>query len=817
MSHLTHELIKPSSVEARLYQEILFTRVLEKGNTLVVAPTALGKTIIAVMLAAHKLKETNLEKKILFLAPTKPLAVQHENSFKKFLQIDENKIVSITGTTKPKEREKIYNEALIINATPQTIENDLLNGLLDLKKFSLVIFDEAHRAVGDYAYVFVSAQLAKRNPGCLILALTASPGSEEEHIQDVCRNLNIKNIEIKDSTDSDVKPYVNEIDVTWVKVDLPPTFIKIKNLLEEYQTKQIKVLKSIGFAVTENKKFYNRIRILEMQSRIRAQLMSHSNTQPSLFIAASKCASMLKIAHAEELIETQGIGALKNYFDKLEDEAAKGKSKAAKSIASDDGIKEAIILTHKLFNEKIQHPKYEELKKIVLHQLRENPKSKIIVFNHYRDSINEVVEFLSKESEIKAKKFIGQATKGKEKGMSQKLQQEVLQELREDKHNVLVASSVAEEGLDIPSVELVVFFEPVPSEIRTIQRRGRTGRFSRGKTIILMARGTRDEAFYWAGRNKEKKMKKTLQEMKKTQMLLSSEIEDKIKNQTKINHTPKFDKEQTLLKTFLEKSEENKNEIIIFADSREGASSVTKKLFDMENVKVISKQLEIGDYILSKDVCVERKTIEDFVSSMIDGRLFTQMVNLRESYPKPLILVEGNFSEIFNIRNIHRNSIIGALTSIALDYQVPIINTKNNEETAEYLYVIAKREQIGKDKEIGIRFGRKGLTTSEKQKFIIEGLPLVGPQLAKNLLEKFGSIKAIIDANEKELTQVEGVGKKKAREIQKIVHSKYEEQEKNENKSEEKNTEEEINLEEDQEELNEEAEEIVGEMKEEKK
>ena len=508
MPYLTHELIKPNSIEARLYQEILFARVLEKGNTLVVAPTALGKTIIAVMLSAHKLKETNLEKKVLFLAPTKPLAVQHKNSFKKFLQIDENKIVTITGTTKPKERKKIYEEALIINATPQTIENDLLNGLLDLKKFALVIFDEAHRAVGDYAYVFVSNQFAKKNPECLILALTASPGSEKEHIQDVCKNLNIKNIEIKDSTDSDVKPYINEIDVTWVKVELPQTFVEIKNLLEEYQKKQIKVLKSIGFAVTENKKFYNKIRLLELQKRIRAQLMSHSNTQPSLYIAASKCASMLKISHAEELIETQGIGALKNYFDKLEEEAAKGKSKAAKSIANDEGIKEAIILTHKLFNQKVQHPKYEELKKIILRQLKEKPKSKIIVFNHYRDSISEVVDFLSSEKEIRAKKFIGQATKGKEKGMSQKLQQEVLQELRENKHNVLVASSVAEEGLDIPSVELVVFFEPVPSEIRTIQRRGRTGRFSRGKTIILMTKGTRDEAFYWTGRNKEK-MKNT--------------------------------------------------------------------------------------------------------------------------------------------------------------------------------------------------------------------------------------------------------------------------------------------------------------------
>jgi Fanconi anemia group M protein len=428
-------------------------------------------------------------------------------------------------------------------------------------------------------------------------------------------------------------------------------------------------------------------------------------------------------------------------------------------------------LTRKLFEQRVQHPKYEELKKILINQFTQKPDSKAIVFNHYRDSILEVVEFLSGEEKIKPAKFIGQATKGKEKGMSQKIQQEVLEELRNGKHNVLVASSVAEEGLDIPSVDLVVFFEPVPSEIRTIQRRGRTGRFAKGKTIILMARNTRDEAFYWAGRAKERKMKETLSEMKKN------------------DYAP----EQTVLQNFSEKGDE----IIIFTDSREQASSVTKNLFEKEKVKVIMKQLETGDYVLSKDVCVERKTIEDFVSSMIDGRLFNQLMDLRENYPKPLIILEGNIEELFVLRNIHRNSIIGALTSIALDYQVPILNTKNSAESAEYLYVIAKREQIGKDKEVGLRFGRKGLTLQEKQRFIVEGLPLVGPQLAKSLLEKFGSIKAIANANEKELQEAEGVGKKKAKGIQKVLEASYDEQnfkpqEDDENDEEETPTENEI-------------------------
>jgi Fanconi anemia group M protein len=761
MSFVEHKLIKPNTIEARLYQEVLVSRVIDRGNTLVVAPTALGKTIVAVMLSAY-IMEKNPAKKILFLAPTKPLVVQHESSFKKFLNISEDEIVSITGTTKASERKELYETKKVINATPQTIENDLLTGNLKLKDFGLVIFDEAHRAVGDYAYVFVNLQLQKQNPNALVLALTASPGSEEEHIQDVCRNLSIKNIEIKDQNDSDVKPYVKEIEIDWVKLDLPGEFLTIKKHLEEFQVKQLKALKAIGLAQTENKRYYNKFRLLEMQSAIRKRITTYGSSQPSLFYAASKCAAMLKVSHAEELIETQGIGALQNYFEKLVEEASKGTSKAAKQIIADEDIKLAISLTRKLFDQKIQHPKYAELKKIILTQLRSEPESKIIVFNHYRDSILEVVEFLKQREGsdiIKPTKFIGQATKGNEKGMSQKLQQEILQELRENVHNVLVASSVAEEGLDIPAVDLVIFFEPVPSEIRTIQRRGRTGRHDKGRMVVLMAKNTRDEAFYWTARSKEKKMKETLRTMKKSEIMPDQE-----------SILPGAAPEQTMLSEF---TEEKNGKIIIFVDSREQASSVNKELFAHEDVKVIMKALDIGDYVLSKDVCIERKTTEDFLSSMLDGRLFGQMMNLRQNYTKPSIILEGNLEELYTLRNIHKNSIMGALSSIALDYQVPIIYTKNSKETAEYLYVIAKREQKGKDKEVRLRVGRKGLTLGQQQRFIIEGLPMVGPMLAKSMLEKFGSIKSIIDADENQLQEVPNLGKKKARLILKVLREKY--------------------------------------------
>jgi ERCC4-related helicase/ERCC4-type nuclease len=838
MSFIKHALIKKDTIQARVYQEVLVGRILENGNTLVVAPTALGKTIVAVLLAAHKLKE-NPKNKILFLAPTKPLVVQHEKSFKKFLEIPEDKIISITGTTKPSEREKIYKEKKIINATPQTIENDILNGRINLKNFELVVVDEAHRATGDYSYVFINAQLQKQNPNALVVALTASPGGDEETIKEVCKNLSINNIEIKNSTDTDVKPYVNEISIDWIKVDLPKDFIEIKTNLEKFQQIQLNFLKEMHVAITANKKYYNRIRILEMQKSITRAITNGKN--PSMYVAASKCAALLKIAHAEELIETQGISALKNYFDKITDDANKGKSKAATNIIASDSIQKAIKLTNKLFEDNIQHPKYKELKKIILDQLKEKPESKILVFNQYRDSIKAVVEFLEKEKEINVSKFIGQATKGKDKGMTQKKQQEVLDELKNGTHNVLISSSVAEEGLDIPEVEMVIFFEPVPSEIRTIQRRGRTGRKSSGKNIILMTKGTRDEAYYWAARAKEKTMHKTLNKMKFEQNELQNNLKknkikkielfgqstltsfkeekqdddfdlkknDKLFNEEEINLNKKekefsTNKEQTVLNK--EKKEINfdkgkkeinfdkekkeinfdkgkkeinfdkgKKEIIIYVDSREQASSVTKNLFEKE-CKVIMKQLPVGDYILSNDVCVERKTTQDFLDSMLDGRLFKQLIDLRENYPKPLIILEGNINDLFNLRNLQKSSIIGALTSIVLNYQVPILTTKDAEETAQYLINIAKREQQGIDKEIKLRMGKKGLTLSDQQQFIIEGLPLVGPTLAQNMLGEFKTIKNIVNATEEDLQNVANLGKLKAKKIRKILDAQYKEE-----------------------------------------
>ncbi|QQR92281.1 MAG: DEAD/DEAH box helicase [Candidatus Iainarchaeum archaeon] len=767
MEHVSHPLIKPSKVERRLYQEVIAAQVVERGNTLVVAPTALGKTIIAALLSAQLLQQ-NPEGKILFLSPTKPLAVQHSNSLREVLALHPETINVLTGANSPEERQRIWNESTIISATPQTIENDLLTGKTSLENVQLLIFDEAHRAVKDYSYVFLAKKYAalayapateKKKSKKYVLALTASPGSTEEDIQDVCKNLFISHVVVKTLEDEDVKPYMHDIHVDWIKVALPSEFQEIKTQLHAFVKEQLIFFKKLGYAQKMHLPFIRSRELLELQTQLRQDMMQYGPTKPQLYQAVSRAAAVMKVWHAITLLDSQGITPLNDYFAKMK-EAAKqsGSSKAAKLIVEDLAMRRAFAIGERLSNESIEHPKLHKLKEILERQFKENPESRVIVFNHYRDSVTFVSEELNKIEGIRAVRFIGQATKSvKDKGLSQKNQIKVLQAFRDGTHNTLVASSVAEEGLDIPSVDLVIFYEPAPSEIRLIQRRGRTGRKHDGKVIILMAEKTMDEAMYWSAKKKEKAMHDILH-------TLARQTESIV---------PATKQTSPMQQTLLKFAEEKLERIQIYVDQREQASTVIKALSEYTDVDVHMKQLEVGDFVIGPDVVIERKAVEDFLSSILDGRLLAQLMNMSQAYARPLLLLEGKPEELFITRNIHEHAIIGMLSAIALTYRIPILFTKDARDTARYVYLMAKREQISKDKEIRLRMGRKGLTMEEQQQFIVESLPSVGPNLAKSLLEHFGSIQKISNASLDELKEVEKIGPKKAQTILNVLTEKY--------------------------------------------
>ncbi|NOZ58549.1 MAG: DEAD/DEAH box helicase [Euryarchaeota archaeon] len=487
--YVEHPLLRERTLQAREYQ-LSIAEAAKRANTLVVLPTGLGKTIVALLVALDALSRG----KVLVLAPTKPLVEQHYRSFRRFTKLREEEMALFTGEVPPEKRATAWERARVIFATPQTVLNDLEAGRYDLDRVALVVFDEAHRAVGEYAYVKIAQQCRGR-----ILGLTASPGGDREKIREVLRNLRISRVEARLPGDRDVRRYVKGIKIRWHRVRLSGELGEAAELLRDFLEEKLVKLQRMGFLSHKRARHISKKDIIELGSRIRGRL---GGRRGYLFSALMLQSATLHAFNLLELVETQGAGPALAYAERLR---GKGElSRGERLLLSDPRVERALEL---LQSAGVEHPKLEALVELVRRQLREKPDSLIIVFVQYRDTIARVVERLRSEG-IPALRFVGQASRGEERGMSQRAQSEVLQRFSRGEARVLVASSVAEEGLDIPSVDLVVFYEPVPSEIRAIQRRGRTGRGVLGEVVILIAEGTKDEAYLYAELARERKMRR---------------------------------------------------------------------------------------------------------------------------------------------------------------------------------------------------------------------------------------------------------------------------------------------------------------------
>ena len=776
---ISHPLIRENSIDERAYQTNITMSAIRGGNTLVVLPTGLGKTIIAIMEIAEVLYRKG--GRILFLAPTKPLVEQHVKLIKSLMSINSEKVIAFTGEVKKSKRKEMWDSADIIVSTPQVIQNDLISGSVSLNDVSLLIFDEAHRAVGNYAYVYIATEYRKKSDH-LILGITASPGGDEEKILEIIENLGIENVEIRTEEDEDVRPYVKGFKIRTIELPMPEELKVMYSKLRELRDSVISELHKFGLFITIRK--VSRKDLIAGQKRIQASII---DGKKEFYQAAMLVNMAIKIDYALEYLETQGFESCYNYLMKLIEEGnSKGGAKASRVLIRHQKFIDVIKIARELERHinKMNNPKIQALRTIIQKRMEDSPASKIIVFTHYRNTSQLVVDKLSSLQGVRAIRFVGQARKGKDKGLNQKEQTNIIQKFRNGEYNVLVATSVAEEGIDIPATDMVIFYEPVPSEIRAIQRRGRTGRTSMGKVIILSTKGTRDTAYLWSSRNKEKKMKNEL-------LWLRTFLNDRVKSSNRIifndvleekptekNHPEKIKykigdtgtgtnsktKGQLTLIEF-EQGEIEKPKI--YVDNREFRSEVVKIL--SQEYRLIPSQLEIGDYVLSDRLAIERKATNDFLESMRDGRLFEQVKNLRNAYSRPVIIIEG---ETLFTRGFHMNSIYGAIASILADFGMPVIFTHNAKETAKLIGILAKREH-GKGGELSLRKSRGAMTDEERQRFIIESLPGVSATLSQRLLEYFGSVRDVIDADVSSMIKVKGIGRKIAEEIYDIVTKKY--------------------------------------------
>jgi ERCC4-related helicase len=498
------------NIEPREYQQKIFESCIN-DNCLVVLPTGLGKTLIALMVVIERLTKFPLEK-IVFLAPTKPLAEQHLNFFKKHLPELFADIQLFTGAVKADQRKKIWQTSDIIFSTPQCVANDIKNKLYDLSEVSLLVEDEAHRCMKNYDYNYVAQMYKKQATNQRIIGLTASPGSEAAKIKEICRNLSITSVELRSRDSPDVSKYLQELEFEKVTVDFPPELEEMRQVMNKLFNQYVEELKmrKVLFGPA------TKIGLIELQKKI-SRTLSQGNisTNYNYLLGASACAQAIKIQHALELLETQTIQSFNKYLKELFNQAAKKQSKGVVKLVSKQEFNYVFMQSNELLAKNKEHPKMERVLELIQEERKENANAKIIIFSQFRDTASAIAKKINIIPSVKAKVFVGQASKGTAKGLTQKEQKKILDDFRENKINILCATSIGEEGLDIPEVNSVIFYEPVPSAIRSIQRAGRTARLSKGKLIIIVTKGTRDERFFYVSRAREKKMKTTIEKIKK--------------------------------------------------------------------------------------------------------------------------------------------------------------------------------------------------------------------------------------------------------------------------------------------------------------
>ena len=508
----------------RDYQKKIFEKCLNK-NCLVVLPTGLGKTLIALMLTIERMKKFPGEK-VVFLAPTKPLAEQHLNYFKKHLPELFAEIQLFTGVINAEKRKKIWRTADVIFSTPQCIANDLKNNLYDLNEVCLLIEDESHKCIKNYDYNYVAQQYQKQAEHQRIIGLTASPGSEKSKIKEICKNLSIEEVELRTRDSDDVKKYLQELEIEKINLDFPLEFEEIREALKKIFDKYVFELRSrkllFGFA--------SKTGLINLQKKI-SFTISRGKKNFNYFLGMSACAQAIKLQHALELLETQTLKSFNEYLKNLIEQANKNQSKGVIKLVSKPEFNFAFKKSNEILEKNIEHPKIEKLIEIIKKEKEKNIKAKVIIFTQFRDTASLISEKINKIGKIKSEIFVGQTLK-KGIGLKQKEQKKIINEFSLGNIDVLCATCIGEEGLDIPEVNTVIFYESVASAIRTIQRGGRTARLMQGKIIMLITKKTRDEAFFYASKAKEKKMHSAIDSIKKdfeNNIMLTNDEQIKLK------------------------------------------------------------------------------------------------------------------------------------------------------------------------------------------------------------------------------------------------------------------------------------------------
>jgi len=496
-AHVAHPGLISEMVQARAYQLQAVDDAMA-GSMLLILPTAAGKTAVAWMAIVERLER--IGGWALVIAPTVALSNQHlENILPILADAQELNPIVLSGQQNATKRPELWGSSRLVFATPQVVRNDVKNKSLSLRDCSLLVVDEAHHCTGEHAMAEVSEMYISQSDDPLILATTASPGSRREQVQEICRRLEIKKIHLRSRDDPMLADFLSDLEIEEVLVDVPD---EIRNLAETFIIWQDSIVererRSGKYVMLGG---VNQAGLSNAMERAQDAIRRGDS---SGYRSSSQIATAMRLHHLINHLLCQGIAASRHFLRRMEEEG--GKSKSSRDFLRDPRVRS---LASRLEGMEEVHSKVSAVRRLVRERIRRDSESRVIVFANYRDTVEALDVALSELAGIRAIQFIGQSRRSGSGGLTPKQQIARLSDFRSGDANVLVATSVGEEGLDIPSADLVIFYEPISSEIRTIQRRGRTGRRRQGEVVVLVAEGTRDERAKDSARRKEDFMHKS--------------------------------------------------------------------------------------------------------------------------------------------------------------------------------------------------------------------------------------------------------------------------------------------------------------------
>ena len=636
-----------------------------------------------------------------------------------------------------------------------------------------------------------------------VLAMSASPGDNTGDIVRVCLNLGLENVTVMTDEDPLVEPYVYETDVKWKRVEMDDEITDGSDALYDMLTDRLEELKSMSY-IDSASKSVSKTDLFTVRKKGQ-KAIENGDDKSNAGMAISLATECLTIKEAISKLEGQGPRAFLQFVRRRRDDASS--SNAAKYVqrfANDERLDEVIEYSHQFINDGKRHPKYKKLRDSIARELAINDGQRVMVFCEYRDTALALEEFLSEYFTVD--RIVGQNDREGDPGMSHAEQQDALNRFRSGSSEVLITTSVSEEGIDIPDVDLVVGFEPVLESVRAVQRQGRTGRQRHGKVLILMAEDTDEEGKYWASKNRQQSMKNDMKQLSNAEggliEILSpsdggqqrlteqdsgespideesmSESSDEwtsvsdIVDDDNVDQTDGTEDESETMPQIPDDGE--KPHIII--DDRELDSDVARSFsIEKDDIEHSVETLTVGDYICSDRIAVERKTVDDFYDTLTnnDRDLFQQAIDLKNSYETPVYIIEGE--SLFTGRNVHPNAVYGILTSLIADFGMTIFTTEDASETASVLASITKREQEDLDREVSAHGSKGKRTMDEQQKYFISSIQDIGPKTATALLEEFNRPIDVVTATKDELLSVDGVGEQTASKIKSVLNTEYKE------------------------------------------